>query len=415
MKLPMIQGREAVPVRLIPIITHNELGQASLTGILANRLDIGSWHYPSDFDEIEVDVYDEETDTTERTTKTRAELIGPQGRDNEVAAYHLNDGKTPVKMWATEWDVIRHDIKLLEPVLREIKKKNGVPQSMEPVWRLEATKKLPPGVFLWREDMDLLWQRHTDYYGRTPYEPAYFRKGVNYEAYISPEYRALVWEGFEHLRSNLDDSRKSNGLLESEATMSIQISYSDFVMLCQVHDPAKWAPWLSIKPEGVWIMPPPDDVQLAPTERSQWHEHPEKDLTKPLVTFPCSLLQLQAFLEQSGVYGCIDPFDMAEFVCNQEGKISTEAVNINHEEYPEEIQVAILVYKEFWENRPKDMNPATNEMIEKYINKHLGKSASTEAIKRIRTMARPNDDKTGGAPNSEKRTFKGHSVSGKNN
>jgi hypothetical protein len=77
--------------------------------------------------------------------------------------------------------------------------------------------------------------------------------------------------------------------------------------------------------------------------------------------------------------------------------------------------VAILVYKEFWENRPKDMNPATNEMIEKYINKHLGKSASTEAIKRIRTMARPNDDKTGGAPNSEKRTFKGHSVSGKNN
>lgn len=176
MYLPLIEGREAVPVRLIPIITHGEIGQESLPGILANILNIGGWPYSSDFEEIEVDVFDEETGCTERTTKTRAELIGPQCRDNGVAAYHLCDGKTLVKMWPSEWDVICREIRLLESVLREEEKKNGAPQSMESVWRLKATKILPPGVFLWREDLDLFWKRHTDYYMRSPFEPAYFRK-----------------------------------------------------------------------------------------------------------------------------------------------------------------------------------------------------------------------------------------------
>lgn len=326
MNLPVIQGREAVPVRLIPIITHGVLGQESIPGILANRLNIGGWRYPSDSEEFEVDVYDEETDCTERTTKTRAELIGSQGRDNGVVAYHLNDGKTPVKMWASEWDVIFREIRLLEPVLRKLEKKNGVKQSMESVWRLKATKVLPPGVFLWREDMDLFWQDHTDYYSRTPYEPAFFRKGVNYNAYIRPEYRTLVWEGFEHLRSLSADDRKTKGLLESDPARLIQIGYSDFVRLCRVNDPAQWVRWLSIKPEGVWISPPPDDTHLEPTERALWYEHPEKDVTKPLLTFPCSILQLQSFLEVAGIYGCIDPFDMADFILKETEKHRNESM-----------------------------------------------------------------------------------------
>ena len=150
MNLPVFQGKEAVPVRLIPIITHGELGQDKLPGILANRLNIGGWQYSSDSEEIEVNVFDEETGCTERVMKTRAELVGPQYRDNGVAAYHASNGKTPVKMWPSEWDVICRQIGLLESVLREEEKKNGVYQSMEAVWRLKATEILPPGVFLWR-------------------------------------------------------------------------------------------------------------------------------------------------------------------------------------------------------------------------------------------------------------------------
>lgn len=201
MRLPIIQDREIVPVRLIPIIANSSLGYLTLPGILANRLNIGGFDYSSDFDEIEVDVYDEETGCSERTTITKAELIGPQKRDNGVAAYHLNDDGKPVKMWASEWHVIYRDISILEPVLREVEKKNGVPQSMYSVWRLKATKILPPGVFLWRDDLDLLWQAHVSHYSPSSFESPDFRKGVNYDAYIRPEYLKLILEGFEHLVS----------------------------------------------------------------------------------------------------------------------------------------------------------------------------------------------------------------------
>lgn len=317
MNLPVINGREAVPVRLIPIITHGELGQESLPGILANILNIGGWRYTSDFEEVEVDEYDEETGCTLRVTKTRAELLDPKYRDNEVAAYHFSDGKTSMKMWPSEWDVIFREVRLLESVLREEEKKNGVSQSMEAVWRLKATKILPPGVFLWREDLDCLWKRHTDFYSRTPYEPAYFRKGVNYNAYVRPEYQTLVWEGFEHLRSVSADVREAKSILDSESARQIQVGYCDFVRLCRVDDPTQWVRWLSIRPEGVWISPPPDGTHLELTERALWYEHPNKDVTKPLLIFPCSLLQLQDFLETAGVYGCIDPFDMAEFILQE--------------------------------------------------------------------------------------------------
>lgn len=328
MNLPVFQGKEAVPVRLIPIITHGELGQDKLPGILANRLNIGGWSYSSDFEEIEVDVFDEETGCTERTTKTRAELIGPQYRDNGVAAYHVCNSKTPVKMWPSEWDVICRQIGLLESVLREEEKKNGVYQSMEAVWRLKATEILPPGVFLWREDLDNLWKRHTDYYSRTPSEPAFLRRGVNYNAYVRPEYQALVWEGFEHLRN-----RETERILDSESAGQIQIGYSDFVRLCRVGDPMQWVRWLSIRPEGVWIAPPPDGIHLEPAERALWYEHPKKDVTKPLLMFPCSLLQLQDFLETAGIYGCIDPFDMAEFILQETEKHKKNVPEVRHEQH----------------------------------------------------------------------------------
>jgi hypothetical protein len=389
MNLPVIQGREAVPVRLIPIITHGRLGPESLTGILANGMNIGGWHYPSDSDEIEVDVYDEESDAIELTKKTRAELIGPQARDNGVVAYHLNDGKTPVKMWVSEWVVIYREIKLLEPVLREQEKKIGVYQSMESVWRLKATKVLPPGVFLWREDMDILWKGHTDYYARTQYDPPDFRKGVNYNANIRPEYRILVWEGFEHLRSLTADGRKANGLLECESARRIHIGYSDFVRLCRVDDPAHWVRWLSIRPEGVWISPPPDDTNLEPTERALWYEHPEKDVTKPLLTFPCSLLQLQDFLESAGVYGCIDPFDMAEFVLKELKEpvgLSAEPppyLAPTHPFYSTELATAIGAWEHATQNFKEGRGKTFRRFMEFYVSEKLIRSGfDTEGAKK---------------------------------
>lgn len=314
MKLPVIHGREVVPVRLIPLITYDELGPVSLTGILANRLNIGGWNYSEDFDEVEINEFNEETGLTERTTKSRCELTGPEWRNNRIFAYHLHNGKTPTKMSAPEWDDIYHEIKQIESLLRKTKESKGLEPSQKPIWRLKTTIALPPGVFLWREDLDEFWSRYTNYYGEAPGEPEYFRKPVNYEAYIRPDYQMLILEGFEHLKNHTSDRPQTNAPIPPGQFQSIQIGYSDFVTLCRVDDPTTWARWLSIRPEGIWISPPPETTDLSAAERAAWCEHPEKNLTKPALKFPCSLRELQSFLEYAGVYGCIDPFDMAGFV-----------------------------------------------------------------------------------------------------
>jgi len=45
MQYPVIDSREIVPVRLIPLLTseHGWLGRKSIAGILANKVNIGGW------------------------------------------------------------------------------------------------------------------------------------------------------------------------------------------------------------------------------------------------------------------------------------------------------------------------------------------------------------------------------------
>lgn len=201
MKYPVIDGREVVPVRLIPFIASNSwLGRETIAGILANKVRVSGWPYPSDHEQFEVMIYDEVTGCRELTTTTRAKLIGPKQRDNRVNAYHLNDEGVPVKMWPSEWEVIYREVSVLEPRLRKKEEKNGVPGSKESAWMLKTIKALPSGVFLWRDDFDSLWKAHISTFSlNTSYDPPHFRK-LNHDAYIRPKYSELIWEGFEHLR-----------------------------------------------------------------------------------------------------------------------------------------------------------------------------------------------------------------------
>jgi hypothetical protein len=195
--LPIIAGKEIIPVRLIPLIANAGLGQVTLAGILANEVRVNGFPYLAQ-QLIKLTAYNAETGCSEPITKTRAELIG--NLDNKVHAYHLNDDGIPVIMRSSEWKAIYREVSVLEPVLRKTEETNGVPDSMEASWRLEATKVLPPGVFLYRDDFELLFQKHIgSFVTRPDYDPPDFRK-INYSAYIRPEYKSLIWEGLGHLR-----------------------------------------------------------------------------------------------------------------------------------------------------------------------------------------------------------------------
>jgi hypothetical protein len=94
----------------------------------------------------------------------------------------------------------------------------------------------------------------------------------------------------------------------------VKIGYSDFVKLCRVDNPEDWCSWLLVKGDGVYVKVPPGDVLMTSEERAGLSEHPTGNLAELALRFPCTLNELQAFLEDQGVYGCIDAFDMADWV-----------------------------------------------------------------------------------------------------
>ncbi|MGZ9711221.1 hypothetical protein ACXX82_10485 [Glaciimonas sp. GNP009] len=75
------------------------------------------------------------------------------------------------------------------------------------------------------------------------------------------------------------------------------IGYSEFIKRFQISDPENWTDGLSVKFDGVYIRPPAPELSLTPEERSISSEHPTHDLTKPALSFPCSLEELRAFDE----------------------------------------------------------------------------------------------------------------------
>lgn len=78
-------------------------------------------------------------------------------------------------------------------------------------------------------------------------------------------------------------------------------------------------------------------------------------------------------------------------------------------EYPKELACALSVYEEFWEDRPQDKNPASEEIINEFIKGKMGNNITTSALERIRTIARPENERKGGAHSSERKTYKGKS------
>jgi len=84
-------------------------------------------------------------------------------------------------------------------------------------------------------------------------------------------------------------------------------------------------------------------------------------------------------------------------------------------EYPRELMIAIRVFEEFWKDRPQDMNPASAQTVENFIMRHMSGKVDKAALKRISTVAKPEHERAGGAPSSERRTFKGHSAENKKN
>jgi hypothetical protein len=115
-----------------------------------------------------------------------------------------------------------------------------------------------------------------------------------------------------------------------------------------VNDPETWCDWFVIRGDGVYVKEPP--AGLTAGERAILSEHPTGNLNEPALGFPCALADLQEFLEQQGVYGCIDAFDLAKWVLEQphinapfsRADVSDKLAKMNH------------ASRKFWSNADRD-------------------------------------------------------------
>jgi len=91
----------------------------------------------------------------------------------------------------------------------------------------------------------------------------------------------------------------------------ILLGYDDFVRLFDITNMG-FAPGLELRTNGVFVVPPPDDLYVPPEERATLTAHPTGNLSEPALPLPCKLSALEAFADFFGLRAAIDPFTMMQ-------------------------------------------------------------------------------------------------------
>lgn len=164
----------------------------------------------------------------------------------------------------------------------------------------------------------------------------------------------------------------------------MKIGYSDFVKLCRVDDPKTWIEWLSVEPDGVYVKVFPD--WLTPEERAVLSEHPTGNLKEPALKFPCTLKELETFLETTGLYGCIDAFDLLEWGMKKANDLSGGNLGPNPNA-SHKLSLLNQASMRFWGNvnqLDRDTHPAKAEVIQWLENHNFSPSLAPHAASIIR-------------------------------
>lgn len=185
MKLPTINNRELLPIRLIPVSLGFNLSPLDLAKLLAHKVGLA---WPA---------------------------LRPE---DELFAFHLDNEDFPAKMLPHEWGNFVSDI---EVVARKFKLQETFEDENYRPWRLEALKLLPARVFVWRDEFESVFQASFNRNGLTYSENANVgTKELNFYPFIEPQYLPVVWEGFETFFQSKETAKPIEGI--SEQTLYIK-------------------------------------------------------------------------------------------------------------------------------------------------------------------------------------------------
>lgn len=152
----LIKGREALPVRAIPYV--------------------GGWsRFPPN-----------------RTVDYLARKEKDLPRCASLTAYHQSDGNEPVSVKAREWNAVAAKLTAFEAKLREQYPNNDIGYA---AWRDGAAGKFPPGVFVWLDEFELVFQADLESVSFSNEQPGVDE--LTLTPMISVETRSMVMEGFQ--------------------------------------------------------------------------------------------------------------------------------------------------------------------------------------------------------------------------
>ncbi|MBP6583295.1 MAG: hypothetical protein KA204_07505 [Chromatiaceae bacterium] len=109
--------------------------------------------------------------------------------------------------------------------------------------------------------------------------------------------------------------------------MKKYIQYADFKNLLRVPDGEEdgvWTPWLSVREGGVYFNLPEENVMLTTAELMAAFDFLEEvdfscvKKNPKVLGFPCDLNQLECFVEEYGLSGAINAFDLLDWVMGDE-------------------------------------------------------------------------------------------------
>lgn len=153
---------------------------------------------------------------------------------------------------------------------------------------------------------------------------------VSFSPLVEADLRKKVMEGFEHLlpvevpdQTSAMHGRESPGSVSSTSATdlpqsvinAIAVGYSDLLTLCSVDDEDDFGGYV-VKKTGVYVKKHNKHAWslLTPSEKAVLAWHPTGEYDKPALALPCTLEKLRAFVSDAGLAGCIDEEALQEIV-----------------------------------------------------------------------------------------------------
>ncbi|MGD9685461.1 MAG: hypothetical protein AB7U43_00615 [Desulfobacter sp.] len=193
MKLPIIEGKEVVPVRFIPFVTHGIYGRKIIVGILAHQLKPNCFpldtYYSQSTAEIEAVIAEMQVVRHPRNKNNGTasvthpsplveifcvdseeepfvEDISPEEQEREELfyAHRLNVEGKPESIPTEKWRTVLWD---MEPIIESAHREEdeiGIRGAKRKDWHVNTLKLIPANSFLWKEDFERIWQAHLDSY-----------------------------------------------------------------------------------------------------------------------------------------------------------------------------------------------------------------------------------------------------------